>query len=809
MPAGFKKARFSNDQLKSDEWQLPPKSISFSVIRIGLFDWEKGPYDVIKQKRMVKFICNECDEDDPYTTEMLWPINTSNLKYHYNSTHAARVLELNSEAEAKVAAGEVKRRDTILACGLGRKLDFLSEPSTPEITNFFTARSTLSTSANGQRSIFNRPSKRPTCSSFDRGEFRNIVLEFILANNLPFALADSPTFRRLMSYLNDDYSTLITRSSIRTELDTLYGTACKALQKTLASHPGRFSLTIDEWNSGNNYDFLAVTLHYLDAGFRLVDVAIGFEVLNKNISYTGEALFESLSVVLNEYNIKNRIISITRDNAGPMNALLDIFATECNKNVGENELAFSGDIRCVGHVFNLVTDAFLSYTFFKTKKTKKFETILQKAQEDHPALCELLPKMRSLPGVIRSILNGIRHNHFLKNTFRKLVQEKSSSEEDCPRMKRNLRPETLLKDNETRWLSTLRMLERFIHFREQITKLLRLSENVKNSKRLKLEAYAIEDDEWEYLITIRDVLRIFEVPTKMLQGSSYVTLNHTIPVVSDILKKLEALKEGGIGKGNHLLQLGLESAFEKLSEYYPLHKDDIEPIKNLYLATVLDPRLKIAALKDCGISSSAITNIEEYFYEVYSAYKARFVTNTTGSELVGARRFGQSTLRLGAANNDLLLGSLLARRHQFESSSDEVKKYLAEDQQDTIFDFYTARRNTFPVIAQMARDFLAIPAMSASSERIFSKVGDMVTKKRNRLQPSTIKKLAILKARDLVVDEESTVYDVAEEAELESDKTVENEMQIEDDDLEAISFADSDTSEDDDEALVTVLQPDN
>ncbi|KAM9934050.1 hypothetical protein OXX80_006350 [Metschnikowia pulcherrima] len=245
--------------------------------------------------------------------------------------------------------------------------------------------------------------------------------------------------------------------------------------QTLARHSGRFFLTVDD--------------------FRLVDVAIGFEVLNKNISYTGEALIKSLDDVLTQYDIKSRIISITRDNAGPMNALLDIFAKERNKNVGETDLGFSGDIRCVRHVFNLVTEAILSFTFFKTKKTKKFETILQKAQEDHPTLCESLPKLRSLPGVIRSILNGIRHNHFLKNNLRKLVQERNSSEEDNTVRNRNSGPETLLKDNETRWLSTLRMLERFIYFREQITVLLILAENVKVSKRLKLEAYTIEDDE--------------------------------------------------------------------------------------------------------------------------------------------------------------------------------------------------------------------------------------------------------------------------------------------------------------------------
>ncbi|KAM9934049.1 hypothetical protein OXX80_006349 [Metschnikowia pulcherrima] len=288
----------------------------------------------------------------------------------------------------------------------------------------------------------------------------------------------------------------------------------------------------------------------------------------------------------------------------------------------------------------------------------------------------------------------------------------------------------------------------------------------------------------------------------MLQGSNYVTLNNTIPVVSDILQKLGVLKDGGLSSSNHLLQLGLESAFDKLREYYPIHKDEIGPIKNLYLATVLDPRLKIAALQDCGISDPAIANVEEYFHEVYSVYKANIDERNTSPELVGARRIGQSAFRVGSTNNDLL-GNLFAPRNRPESSSDEVKRYLSEEQQDTIFDFYAARRNTFPVISQMARDFLAIPAMSASSERIFSKVDDMVTRKRNRLQPGTIKMLAILKARDLVVDEESTTK------RMKSKMKTENEKQDEDGELEAITIEGSDTSEDDDEALVTVFIPEN
>jgi hypothetical protein len=45
----------------------------------------------------------------------------------------------------------------------------------------------------------------------------------------------------------------------------------------------------------------------------------------------------------------------------------------------------------------------------------------------------------------------------------------------------------------------------------------------------------------------------------------------------------------------------------------------------------------------------------------------------------------------------------------------------------------------------MARDHLAIPATSAASERVFSNGSDIITKKRNRLSPPTIRYLLCLR----------------------------------------------------------------
>jgi hypothetical protein len=57
-----------------------------------------------------------------------------------------------------------------------------------------------------------------------------------------------------------------------------------------------------------------------------------------------------------------------------------------------------------------------------------------------------------------------------------------------------------------------------------------------------------------------------------------------------------------------------------------------------------------------------------------------------------------------------------------------------------------ARQWDYPLLAQMARDFLAILASSSPFERVFSIVGDLVIKKRNRLSGKRIKQIICLRA---------------------------------------------------------------
>ncbi len=52
----------------------------------------------------------------------------------------------------------------------------------------------------------------------------------------------------------------------------------------------------------------------------------------------------------------------------------------------------------------------------------------------------------------------------------------------------------------------------------------------------------------------------------------------------------------------------------------------------------------------------------------------------------------------------------------------------------------------FPHLARMARDYLAIPAFSVASERVFSAGGNLITNKRSSLVPKTVRATQCLRS---------------------------------------------------------------
>jgi hypothetical protein len=85
-----------------------------------------------------------------------------------------------------------------------------------------------------------------------------------------------------------------------------------------------------------------------------------------------------------------------------------------------------------------------------------------------------------------------------------------------------------------------------------------------------------------------------------------------------------------------------------------------------------------------------------------------------------------------------------------------MKQQLVKRDTD-VYKYWASKEYEFPIIAQIARDHLAIPATSAASECVFSVGGDIVTKKRNRLGGSNTRRLLCLRDWGVLAEGEDEV----------------------------------------------------
>jgi hAT family C-terminal dimerisation region len=60
-------------------------------------------------------------------------------------------------------------------------------------------------------------------------------------------------------------------------------------------------------------------------------------------------------------------------------------------------------------------------------------------------------------------------------------------------------------------------------------------------------------------------------------------------------------------------------------------------------------------------------------------------------------------------------------------------------------EWWALRMSAFPILSKMAKQMLAIPATSASSERVFSQAGQITRASRNRMDVSNTAQLIFLK----------------------------------------------------------------
>ena len=305
----------------------------------------------------------------------------------------------------------------------------------------------------------------------------------------------------------------------------------------------------------------------------------------------------------------------------------------------------------------------------------------------------------------------------------------------------------------------------------------------KDGRQLRL--IMLNSDEWNLLQDLTIVLAPFEQATRHLGGEKYVTHSIMYPLIKEIKRQLllpfpstsstssisniplpipfndfenieevftvaeevEELENENINKENNNNQsqnqidlnqsLNTKDILEKVKEnlYNAMcfYWDDLP--EDYKISTLLDPRIKSVNEEVEKDDEILRQKYDEYQYHLQSPIESRPVSPTQSE---------YSTITSITSQP-----SIFAIFEQDQPRVyDEVSEYLNEDKisfNQNPFEWWANKKSKYPILAKIARIYLAVPATSTPSERLFSDAGNLLSPKRSRINAEFFKRMIFLK----------------------------------------------------------------
>lgn len=245
-----------------------------------------------------------------------------------------------------------------------------------------------------------------------------------------------------------------------------------------------------------------------------------------------------------------------------------------------------------------------------------------------------------------------------------------------------------------------------------------------------LDDMIIQETEWPGLKLLRDLLAEFdELTTKSCASKTYVTVPLTILIYNKIMKTLEVFLRVNRTQHPDLCQ-GVKAAYDKLRKYYA--DTDKSPIYSV--ATAVHPFMRFQYWTDEKWGPVYERNARELVRNVWTRHYAETAINLE-DELT-------QPLPDSDDDDDVEL-RLLGMTNQ--PKEDDLELFVSQRKlRVKVLPWWKKHHEDYPRLALMAKDYLAIPASSAASERCFSKARTLLPYTRNRLSDPRIREQMLL-----------------------------------------------------------------
>lgn len=381
-----------------------------------------------------------------------------------------------------------------------------------------------------------------TSVGFNLDDFYDLLIRWVVYEDIPFRALESTHLQNVMSYLNHR-AVLPHHVTVSRKIDAMYNRLQPQVRALLHAVTSKLSATTDLWTSPNKHAFSCVTIHWIDDNWTLRSCILGFEPVIG--SYTSEAIYTSFAGLLasKEWELDmDCIFGVTLDNAKTNIKFLDLLHAR-------RRFDTRNGFRCLAHVLNIVCQTLLEHKEVKDAAER-----------------------------VRAIGRYVAQNGSAQRMQQWLHICKKHLRLDCP----------------TRWSSTRDMLSLAVEMRDLIP--IWRTELKDPKDRANTE---ITDAGWEKVELVLELLEPFAKATNLATQDSQ-PISFVLPLYNtvyyDLKKKLEHPKFASFYDAMH-------AALAKIEEYYKLTTEVLsvatvlDPRANMYFFTTHAVR--------CGYISAA------------------------------------------------------------------------------------------------------------------------------------------------------------------------------------------------------------
>ena len=563
--------------------------------------------------------------------------------------------------------------------------------------------------------------KKAKLSATKTDQINNALCELIIDASLPLSLVRNPMFNTFTSLLDQRYEPPGDKG-IKTRIQRMYF-ATKAVLHEILQAVEFVSITHDCWTSIATVAYDTTTVDFITSDWKLKVAVLSTTELTG--SHTSENIASSLFKTKTAWALRNNPICVTDNAANEAKAIETVLAWQ--------------RLGCSGHRMNLVMKDGLD-----------------------------LPEARKVVSKGTNMVSFFHRSPQATTVLRKQqVANTPVSEEGSEAV-----PRQLIQYVKTHWNTATDMMKRLLE-ETQSLHATAFDLTLLPKARQEIQTHLYTFDEQQTADSLVTILEPFKTATEILSSETQPTLPSVLPVLIKLQRVLidHTSDSATIQK--------IKAAMRKSMDKKILSKDDRNILR---MGSILSPAMKQMNFLDDEERSLARGELRDAMHEVDittlpitkikqepTAYTVAEETQPQpGPSIVTPpplpslpvpppeaksdaepepplKRVKKEKPTAQDWLSDVLITGVTPAPTISEQVDVELDRYMSDQTKGEDLAWWCLNEGKYPRLSRLARRYLAVPASSVPSERIFSLAGQIVNKKRSCLSTSLVDQLIFLK----------------------------------------------------------------